>query len=299
MRKLFGALAAVALAAPASSALAADIRLPVKAPVMAPVVYNWTGFYVGANVGYSWGRVNTDLAASATTTTRTRIFRTAGPDLISDVTTVGLPVGIAGTGSTNVDGIIGGGQIGYNWQSGAWLFGLEADFQGSGEKGGHTLAIPGLSASADFKLNWFGTARARLGWLPTDRVVFYVTGGLAYGELQSDYSIGFLGFPPVGISTKHTKAGYVVGGGVEGALGGNWTAKAEYLFMDLGSFDSGAATFASASTINLLNTPQTGFNTVIDTTVAATGSFNNRFRDHIFRVGLNYRFAPEPIVARY
>ena len=306
MRVLAGSLAALVLSVPA---MAADLprAMPVKAPVMAPVVYNWTGFYIGANVGYSWGRGSGDLVGTATTTTRTRVFRTAGPTLISDDTVVGAAVPFAGTGSANnIDGIIGGGQIGYNWQSGPILFGLEADFQGSGERGGSTFCqtaacpLGSLTGSVDHKLRWFGTARARAGWLPTDRVLLYVTGGLAYGQIDSDYTLGFLGTPLTGFSAKNTKAGYTIGGGIEGALWGNWTAKAEYLFMDLGSFASGNGVATTTTSVNLLNTPQQAFNTVIDTSTTASGAFNNRFRDHIFRVGINYRFGSEPVVsARY
>ena len=281
-----------------TTVLAAD--LPLKAPVMAPVVvYNWTGFYIGGNVGYSWGRNNVDIVGSSTTTTRTREFRTAGQNLISDTTVVTGPTAFAGTGgSTNVDGIIGGGQIGYNWQfDRSWVFGLEADIQGSGEKGDFAVCAGVLGCSvvgtANYKLNWFGTVRGRLGVLPTDRVLLYVTGGLAYGEVESNHALGFVGFPTAAFGTKQTKAGYTVGGGIEGALGGNWTAKAEYLFMDLGSFGGGTGAFASSTSVNFPDTPVTGFNRLIDTTTAGTATVNNKFRDHIFRVGLNYRFTAQ------
>jgi outer membrane immunogenic protein len=305
MKKLLGALTGIALAAPVGTALAADLRLPAKAPVMAPVVvYNWTGFYAGVNVGYSWGRDNADIVGSSTTTIRTRDFRTAGPTLISDTTVVTGPTAFAGTGSTKVDGIIGGGQIGYNWQfDRSWVFGLEADIQGSGEKGDFAVCAGALGCSvvgtADYKLNWFGTVRGRLGVLASDRVLLYVTGGLAYGELESNYALGFVGFPTAGFGSKQIKAGYTVGGGIEGALGGNWTAKAEYLFMDLGSFGGGTGAFSSTTSVNFPDTPQPSFNRLVDTTTAGTATVNNRFRDHIFRVGLNYRFAPEAVVARY
>ena len=305
MKKLLGALAGIALAAPLGTSLAADLRLPVKAPVMAPVsVYNWTGFYAGVNVGYSWGRETADIVGSATTATRTRDFRTAGPTLIGDTTVVTGPVALAGTGSTKVNGIIGGAQIGYNWQfSPSWVFGLEADFQGSGEKGDFAVCagVVGCTVvgTADYRLNWFGTVRGRLGVLASDRVLLYVTGGLAYGELESNYSLGFLGFPAAAFGSKTTKAGFTVGGGIEGSLGGNWTAKAEYLFMDLGSYGGGTGAFAAATSENLANTPTQGFNRLIDTTITGTATVNNKFRDHIFRVGVNYRFAPEAVVARY
>ncbi len=306
MKKLLGALAGIVLAAPVGTAFAADLRLPVKAPVMAPVeVYNWTGFYAGVNVGYSWGRDPMSLSGDTVTTTRTRVFRTAGPTLISDVTTVGLPVAFAGAGDANINGVIGGGQLGYNWQMGTWLFGFEADLQGSGEKGGQVFCVTAgcplgsLTATADHKLRWFSTLRARAGILIDPRVLLYVTGGLAIGQLDSDYGVGFVGLPLAGFSSKNTKAGFVVGGGVEGAVGGNWTVKAEYLYMDLGTYGSGTGAAAATNSVNLLDTPQNSFNTLIDTTVAVSGRFDNRFRDHIFRVGLNYRFAPAAVVARY
>jgi len=305
VKKLLGALAGIALVAPLGTALAADLRVPVKAPVMAPVaVYNWTGFYAGVNVGYSWGRETADIVGAATTTTRTRDFRTAGPTLIGDTTVVTGPVAFGGTGSTNVDGFIGGGQIGYNWQfDRSWLFGLEADLQGSGEKGGFAVCagVVGCSVAgtADYRLNWFGTVRGRLGVLASDRVLLYVTGGLAYGEVESSYALGFLGFPTSGFGSKQVKVGYTVGGGIEGALWGNWTAKAEYLFMDLGTYGGGTGAFASATSVNFPDFPTQGFNRLVDTTTTGTATVNNKFRDHIFRVGLNYRFAPEAVVARY
>src|SRR5436190_1712899 len=125
MRVCLNSLAALALAASASSALAADLpaRMPVKAPLMVPVAYNWTGFYIGGNVGYSWGRDPVDLAA--TSSTRNRVFRAFGlpaETLVSDITTAGAPVSASST--ANLDGWLGGGQIGYNWQVSTWVVGL-------------------------------------------------------------------------------------------------------------------------------------------------------------------------------
>src|SRR5436190_2742443 len=136
MRLLLGTVAALALSAPIAPALAAD--LPVKArPVPVPVAaYSWTGFYIGANAGYSWGSGRTDLEGSITTTTRTRVFRSAGPTLISDVTTGPTTLTAFASDRASIDGVIGGGQVGYNWQTAAWVWGLETDFQWSGERGG-------------------------------------------------------------------------------------------------------------------------------------------------------------------
>src|SRR5215207_5242155 len=145
MKKLLGALAGIALAAPVGTALAADLRVPMKAPVMAPVVvYNWTGWYVGGNVGYSWGRGDTDVAGAFSTITRTRQFRTAsgpvpGPGF-TDVTTGPVVTAGIANGSGNVDGFVGGLQTGYNWQlDRTWVIGFEADIQWSDEKGGSSI----------------------------------------------------------------------------------------------------------------------------------------------------------------
>jgi outer membrane immunogenic protein len=271
------------------TAMAADMRMPVKAPPPVAVVYNWTGFYIGGNVGYSWGDGTNEGALAGTQ--NVSIFRTAGPDLISSVTTAVGPIPY-NLGRTNVDGIIGGAQAGYNWQTGAWLFGIEADIQGSDEHGSNTICAAGCAPGAAFlsvenRLNWFGTLRGRVGWLPTDRVVLYATGGLAYGNLETTYTAGLVGVGnALAVTTSSTRAGWTVGGGVEGAIDRNWTVKLEYLYMDLGRFANGSS--AATFTTNALNTPGQGFNTVTTTTIANTVS--TRFTDHILRAGFNYRF---------
>ena len=118
MKKL--ALAISVLAVSAASALAADLPVYTKAPVIVAPIYDWTGFYVGGNVGYSWGRSND-------TSTLTN---GAGIVLFTSI------------GSTNMDGIVGGGQVGYNWQRQNWLWGLEADIQGTDEKGNRGFNCP-------------------------------------------------------------------------------------------------------------------------------------------------------------
>src|SRR5262245_4644992 len=126
---LSAGIGALALATALQPAMAADlaVKAPVyKAPPPVVLVYNWTGFYIGCNVGYSWGRARTDLDANS----RVQVFRTAGPTLIFDTGVVGAGL----SNSTNVDGWLGGLQAGYNVQSGAWVAGVEADFQWSGQK---------------------------------------------------------------------------------------------------------------------------------------------------------------------
>src|SRR5213593_3891764 len=138
-RFLLAAVALVAVAATGQTAIAADI--PVKAPVMAPVVvpWTWTGFYVGANAGYSWGSADT---------------------------TVTLPVGPAQLFGTEPSGWLAGGQIGYNWQAGNIVYGIEADLQWTDQRDRVTCIAPICvpNASVRNSLPWFGTLRGRIGF---------------------------------------------------------------------------------------------------------------------------------------
>jgi outer membrane immunogenic protein len=260
----------------ATSALAADLpaRVYAKAPAFVDPGYNWSGFYLGGNVGYSWGRSNDTSAFTngAGTTLSTRI------------------------GSSNLDGVVGGGQAGYNWQVQNWVWGFEGDIQATGERGSRDISCPiglctpstvppgfhalvilvpgaAVPASLDQKIDWFGTVRARAGILVTPRVLFYATGGLAYGEVNSSETIGGSSF-----SASDTRVGYTVGGGIEGAIGGNWTAKLEYLYVDLGRT---SGSFATA-------TPALGAGVVPNGTL--TSSYNSHITDNVLRVGVNYNF---------
>jgi outer membrane immunogenic protein len=267
----------------ATSALAADLpaRTYTKAPVLVDPGYNWSGFYVGANIGYSWGRSSD--TSNLTNGDGTVLFTSAG--------------------SSNLDGIVGGGQAGYNWQTQNWVWGLEADIQGTGERGSRDLTcpvgvctpstvLPGFHAlvilvpgaavplSLDQKIDWFGTVRGRAGVLVSPKVLLYATGGLAYGEVKSSETLG------TAFSTTDTRVGYTVGAGVEGAIGGNWTAKLEYLYVDLGRT---SGSFTSAI-------PAFGAGTVASGTL--TSSYSSRITDNVLRVGVNYRF-DGPVVAKY
>lgn len=276
-----------------TNALAADLapRPYTKAPVVAAVVYDWTGFYIGGNAGYSWGRARTD--GDLTGTQSVSVFRTAGPTLLAGFPVVTALATAPLTGRANVNGFIGGGQAGYNWQRGTWLFGLEGDIQGSDERGRAEVCLVAGCAigtgilTANYKLDWFGTARGRVGFLPTERVLLYATGGLAYGHLSATA-------PLIPLSWGSTRAGWTVGAGAEAAIDRNWSVKLEYLYMDLGNVGSSGAT--ATTVVNQPNTPGIGFNTVTTTTL--TSAFRTKFTDNILRVGLNYRFGG-PVVARY
>jgi len=158
-------------------------------------------------------------------------------------------------------GFIGGGQVGYNWQAASWVYGAEADIQGltrdvNGSVATVTSGVPGFpseaftsTTSVTKSLDYFGTLRARFGYLLTPGFLVYGTAGLAYGGVHATTSIsqadaGILGGPPVvgygsSASISQTRAGWTAGGGVEMQLGPRWTAKAEYLYYDLGSVSYG------------------------------------------------------------
>lgn len=209
------------------AANAADLYSPPPAaPYYSPAVssaFNFSGFYLGANAGYLWGD--------------SYIFES-------------VPLGDQ-SATFSRDGFIGGGQLGYNFQTGPWVLGAEADIQysdSSGSVGG--ICAPGTCA-ADLK--WFGTVRARAGYA-FDSLLVYATGGWAYGKVDTSAP---------GISSSETlTGGWAAGGGLEWGFAPNWTARAEYLYMDLGRSDSGAP-----------------FN--------IGGEFK---KNNIFRVGVNYLF---------
>jgi len=196
----------------------------------------------------------------------------------------------ATTTSRELDGAIGGAQAGYNWLAGMWLVGVEGDLNYSGQRAKFNAVCPGeicnpaligvvndSSVIANFedgqKLEWFATLRARLGVAVTPDAIAYVTGGLAVGEVMTAGTVfGFDGSGnPVNtiVSSHNTKAGWAVGGGIEGRLAGNWTAKIEYLYLDLG-------------TVTTIPTPALNSTTAV--------AFNSRITDNILRVGANYKF---------
>src|SRR5580698_2839144 len=238
MKKFLLAASAVAALIAIDTANAADMALKAVPPP-APV-YSWTGWYAGVNVGGSFGQAR-------------------------DTVSYGAPAVPFPPASTNadLDGIIGGGQIGYNMQSNSWLFGLEADIQGSSERasayrsGTVTTGIIGALVTTSTgvlndqeKLPWFGTVRGRVGVLASPTWLLYLTGGLAYGEIKSTESLTVAGGPFAGgalaNSFNTTRAGWTAGGGVEGVITGNWTAKLEYLYMDYGKINK---TFAGVGPI--------------------------------------------------
>jgi outer membrane immunogenic protein len=172
--------AAAMLIGTATAGAAADIPRGTS-PYYAPPasVYNWAGFYVGANLGYEWGKITN---------------------------TNGSPSGIEG-----------GLQAGYNWQNGQFVFGGETDIQFSG--------ADDTFAPYKFSNPWFGTLRARAGYA-FNYVLAYVTVGLAFGDVEGESGA---------LTETKTQVGWTLGAGAEIGLAPNWSAKVEYLYMDLGS----------------------------------------------------------------
>jgi outer membrane immunogenic protein len=214
MKRVFLAgVAALAAVTTMTAANAADLprrhAMPTKAPAYVAPVYNWTGFYAGINGGYGFGSSQWSAATGAST------FDTSG-------------------------GLVGG-TVGYNYQVGPWVFGLEGDVDWSDMKGS-TTAVPCTTGSCETRNSWFATARGRLGYA-IGRVLPYVTAGGAFGDIKAT---------PAGLAgERDSKAGWTAGAGVEVALTGPWSAKVEYLYADLGDTTCAAGNCALPTTVDL------------------------------------------------
>jgi outer membrane immunogenic protein len=226
MKRVFLAgVSALAVLSAVGAANAADLarrQVPMKAPMYTAPVYNWTGFYAGINGGGVWGTSNWSNALGAS--------------------------------SFNANGALIGGTAGYNWQMGSAVFGVEGDIDWSSIKGsGPTTCVVG---GCETKNNWLGTFRGRLGYA-FDRVLPYVTGGLAVGDIKANTALG---------SASETRAGWTAGAGVEAAITGPLTAKIEYLYADLGSMNCATTVCGGAAATNV------------------------NYHANIVRAGLNYHF---------
>lgn len=256
-------------------AFAADLGAGTyaKAPVVAPV-YDWSGFYIGGNVGYGWGDRNVTSSPN---------------DSLSGLLGAGSPT------SFSTSGVFGGFQAGYNRQFNSnILLGLETDFnfsdiQGSGSSSSQVLGQEQFGPATNEHVKWFGTVRGRLGYVAAPDLLIYGTGGLAYGQVEQiagyrnngTAPLTVLGPPSVSCpalsncyvgSSSNVATGWTAGGGFEYAIWSHWTAKVEYQYVNLGenSFQQGAIIFSgSQSTINT-HYSDTAFHTV--------------------RAGINYHF---------
>jgi outer membrane immunogenic protein len=283
------AFATVMIAAGAAGA--ADIAKPVyKAPIVAPA-YSWTGFYIGGNAGYSWSNSNAINSTSAAGPCDPAV---GGCGAVPNFSQLGA-LGATGTVGGKLDGFIGGGQAGYNWQVQNWVWGFEADFQwlNASSGGGFativaTPAFLGNPVTTSFQgshsLDWLGTARARAGILLTPTILAYATGGLAYGEAKLNGSYrqvcvacnAAVGGLSAAFAASDTLVGWTIGGGAEWLIAPKWTLKAEYLYYDLGDM--------SVTTL----VPGFGFNGL--PFIRHSPTVESRFDGQIVRAGLNYKF---------
>jgi outer membrane immunogenic protein len=223
-----------------SQALAADLPQPApipKAPaayVPAPV-FSWTGFYLGINGGYGFGQSNwTDPFNGS-------------------------------TGNFNTSGFLIGGTLGANYQIGSFVIGLEGDGDWNDADGTTFSAAGGCAGvGCETKSEWLATVRGRAGFA-WDRVLFYGTGGVAFGDVQA--AAGAYPF------ASGTQTGWTAGAGIEWAFAPNWTGKVEYLYVDLGNFSCPYAGCGAINAAMTLTSP---------TTVTLT--------ENIIRAGINYKF---------
>jgi outer membrane immunogenic protein len=215
MKGIWGSSVAALLVAASSGAFAAD--LPVKAPYMAPIAYyNWTGFYIGGNVGGAW----------ETSKFTDNVF---GVNFSSDRS-----------------GFIGGGQIGYNWQvSPQFVLGVEWMFDGTDIKSNFGPVADGLGGlvSASEKVDWLTTVTARLGYA-ANNWLFYVKGGGGWVHDTARVTDVDANANVFSASISDTKGGWVVGGGIEYGFTPNWTGKVEYQHLGLENVSNAGLTLS-------------------------------------------------------
>jgi len=231
---------------------AADLPVNTRpSPLVAAPFSPWSGFYLGLNGGGAWGKSRFDL-----------------------------PLALTSTGDFNTSGGLVGGTVGFNWQIGAVVFGVEGDFDWASIKGSATCGTPAVTSCQGLWLptmlatndSWLATVRGRLGFAGYGGWLFYATGGGAFGDAKMAVTgpFAFTG------SQSVTKAGWTAGGGVEFSPTPNWSVKAEYLHVDLGT----------------ANCPLTN--------CSLLSQANVHFLAEIVRVGVNYRLDwGAPVTTRY
>jgi outer membrane immunogenic protein len=299
----------------AGSAMAADLpnsKAPTLTPPPPPPPPIWTGFYVGLNAGGTWSNSSNQISSWSSAIGPGN----PGPNPSGNADYAAAAIlGLVGNHSANSGGFIGGGQFGYNYQiGGAFVAGIEADIQGIAGSGGggnywRNVSVLGPNlfnhnylsgASVSRSVDYLGTVRGRIGYLVTPTLLIYGTGGLAYGGVNLRFNGAQLGYNhnpdydttgPGYNSFSQTQAGWTAGGGVEWMFMPNWSAKAEYLYYDLGSartnvgYTYAAKTRGAGQQFVFLNSSQV----------------SSRFNGNIVRAGVNYHFnfGSAPVVAKF
>jgi len=249
MRVTKSALVASVACAIAAPAIAADLSgQPYYYKAPAPIgaaVFSWTGFYVGGNVGAKWGRFDETVTAAPAFPAGTVAFPTAESDTSA----------------------VGGGQIGYMWQAGQWVLGIEGDIDSARLRSSVTTGtgVPAPFLAGDtigLRNDWQGSVRGRVGWA-FDRVLIYATGGGSWANLKTTGTFLPVGTTP-GLTTSRdeTLFGWTAGGGVDFAITGGWSIGGEYRFtrydrdntFALGALPISATTTTPISTTTNLDT---------------------------------------------
>lgn len=277
MKKFLLAIASIVLGT--ASVQAADLAAQyTKAPMMAPA-YNWTGFYVGGNVGGQWG------SADPTTST---VFSPAGYFATSSVPAINA----VGAQRVNSSSVTGGFTAGYNWQVNHAVLGLEGDINYFGFKGSATgsalypcCAPTGFTVSSQVSADWLATIRGRLGFLAAPTWLLYATGGAAIAEVKGNFNFtDTFAAATESAAIRDTRVGWTVGAGTEFAFGGGWSLKAEYLYVDLGRANATSTNLAAF--VPAIAFPGNVYTHSVD------------LKSNIVRVGVNYKFGG-PVIARY
>lgn len=201
---------------------------------MAPApAYDWTGFYVGLNAGAAFGGADMNNKVTG--------------DFLTSVDAIPYQDQYQGSMGADATSFTGGALLGYNWQINSFLLGVETDFNYAGldsnRKRTYDLTTPFVGTEEqrfDSEVNWFGTARLRMGFLLSDQFLLYGTGGLAYGNVDAKFHQTESSLFEWKGSDSSTQVGWTLGGGGEYAFDNNWSVGAEYLYVDLGSFDFNA-----------------------------------------------------------
>jgi outer membrane immunogenic protein len=278
-----------------ASAMAADMSGPapsyIKAPLVTPT-YSWTGCYLGVNGGYGWNSGHTTYRDDTNAPNADPINHVAPDPFGFTEQFIATPAATGGSG-----GLAGGG-AGCDLQSQRWVLGIEADIDWAHISGRNTTSTlgqfgvgPGAytsindtgTANEQVSLRWLSTFRARAGIAVQDRVLLFATGGFAVGDVNSQGSVTtsspFPGFtnPAWTGSSSTVKAGGVVGAGIEWAFYDRWTAKAEYLWYDLGNV---------SHPLNCTGLPGCGTGALYPT----LGNASSPALGSIVRAGINYRF---------
>jgi outer membrane immunogenic protein len=241
-------------------AYAAD--MPVKAPMAAPPppVPTWTGFYIGANLGAGFG--DKWWTGNAICTTPLGVF-----------------YGCGSVGTTSMDGFLGGFQVGYNWQTGIWVFGIEGTWDWTDMHGkfpySSLQANPSLGATGSSKIEWIATVVGRVG-VTIDRALLYVGGGGAWVNEKDSVSFNFPAFASLFNLNEgsNTSFGWTFLTGVEYRIDPAWSARIQYNFYDFRSHD-----FA----LNIVNP-------AVQASFGGPAPLSTELRIHSITAGVNYKF---------